>query len=343
MPTVQGRTLPRRLRPSWASLDAASRSADLANALSSQDRVFLASMREMQVVRDFVGTPENILGSATTKHGEIAEQVNVAIIRARDILLGRAPTATFEGVGRFAPTDYRVGGVDIQSKYYNGLRNTLDGVLGYTSNHPGFASGGGEYHIPRDQYDQIRQLHQTGRIDGLSDRSTDTDAIRDRLGSLQQHTGRPADDLIAPGETDYREVQQGRVHDTIRDREGKLAAENDDLNRRAQADYGPSLAGLGQAAAIGATVGGRCRPSPGGLGQVPRGQEAVQGIFLGTGLAGHRSACRAGSGWRRRCRRRAVLADERHTPVRPSRRCIRKRSDGHRQSPAALPFRADRW
>ena len=87
---------------SWASLDAASRSADLANALSSQDRVFLASMREMQVVRDFVGTPENILGSATTKHGEIAEQVNVAIIRARDILLGRAPTATFEGVGRFA-------------------------------------------------------------------------------------------------------------------------------------------------------------------------------------------------------------------------------------------------
>ena len=239
---------------SWASLDAASRSADLANALSSQDRAFLAAMREMQVVRDFVGTPENILGSATTKHGEIGEQVNVAIIRAGDVLLGRAPTATFEGVDRFAPTDYRVGGVDIQSKYYNGLRNTLDGVLGHTSNHPGFASGGGGYHIPRDQYDQIRQLHQTGRIDGLSDRSTD--AIRDRLGSLQQHTGRPADELIAPGETDYREVQQGRIHDTIRDREGRLAEQNDDLKRRAQADYGPSLAGLGQAAAIGATVGG---------------------------------------------------------------------------------------
>ena len=239
---------------SWASLDAANRSSDLADALSSQDRAFMAAMREMQVVRDFVGTPENIQGSAMTKHGEIAEQVNVAIIRARDILLGHAPTATFEGVGRFAPTDYRVDGVDIQSKYHNGLRNTLDGVLGHASDHPGFASGGGGYHFPRDQYEQVRQLNETGRIDGLSDRSAD--AVRDRLGSLQQRTGRPADDLIASGETDYGEVQQGRIHDTIRDREGRLVEKNEDLKRRAQADHGPSLAGLGQAAAIGAAVGG---------------------------------------------------------------------------------------
>ena len=223
----------------------------------------MAAMREMQVVRDFVGTPENILGSETTKHGEIAEQVNVAIMRARDVLLGRAPTATFEGVGRIAPTDYRVDGVDIQSKYHNGLRNTLDGVLGHTSDYPGFVSGGGGYHIPRDQYDQIRQLNQTGHIDGLSDRSADS--IRDRLDSLQQRTGRPSDDLIAPGETDYGEVQQGRIHDSIRDREGRLAEENDSLKRRAHADHGPSPAGLGQAAAIGAAVRGRCRPGAQGV------------------------------------------------------------------------------
>ena len=62
-------------------------------------------MQEMQVVRDFVGTPENILGSSVTKHGEIAEQVNVAISRARDVLLGNVPSSTFEGVGRVAPID----------------------------------------------------------------------------------------------------------------------------------------------------------------------------------------------------------------------------------------------
>ena len=52
---------------SWASLDAASRSAELANALSSQDMAFMAAMREMQAVRKFVGTPENILGSASNQ------------------------------------------------------------------------------------------------------------------------------------------------------------------------------------------------------------------------------------------------------------------------------------
>ena len=38
--------------------------------------------------------------------------------------------------------------VDIQSKYYNGLRNTLDGVSEHSSRNPGFASGEGRYHIP---------------------------------------------------------------------------------------------------------------------------------------------------------------------------------------------------
>ena len=85
-------------------------------------------MREMQAVRDFVGSPENILGSTDTKHGEIAEQVHVGVRRALDVLYGRVPAATFDGVPRTGPVDYRVDSVEIQSKYYNGLRNTLEGV-----------------------------------------------------------------------------------------------------------------------------------------------------------------------------------------------------------------------
>ena len=237
----------------WASFDAASRGRDLANVLTSQDRAFLSALREMQVVRDFVGTPESILGSATTKHGEIAEQVHVGFRRAFDVLHGRAPSATFDGVGRFDPVDYRDAGVDIQSKYYNGLRNTLDGVSQHTSRNPGFASGEGLYHIPRDQYQQLDQLNQNGRIEGLSDRSAN--AIRGRLDSLEQSTGRSGDDLIQPGEATYREVQQGRVHETIRDREDQLAGTNEELNDAARAEHSASLAGLGQAAAIGAAVG----------------------------------------------------------------------------------------
>ena len=238
----------------WASLDASSRASDLAGALVSQDRAFLAAMREMQAVRDFVGTPQNILGSATTKHGEIAEQVNVAISRARDIILGNAPASTFEGVGRFAPIDYIRDGVGIQAKYYNGLQNTLRGVSEHATKYPGFAGGEGIYDIPRDQHEQLGQLIRTGRVDGLSENSAN--AIGARLDVLEQQTGRPADDLLRPGESTYREVQQGRVHDTVRDHEGELRRTNEELKDAARAEHGPSLSGLGKAAAIGAAVGG---------------------------------------------------------------------------------------
>ena len=217
---------------SWAAMDAAGRSDALADAL-----------REMQTVRDFVGSPNRILGSDAAKHGEMAEQVNVGIRRATDFLFGRAPSATFEGTGRFAPADYRVNGMDVQSKYYNGLRNTLNGVLEHARKHPDFP---GSYHIPRDQYAEMESLNRTaggGVVEGLSDRSAK--ALRDKLDALRQNTGKSPSELIQPGETDYAEVQKGRVHDTIRDRENSL--------RQAA---GPSWTGFGKATGLGAVVGG---------------------------------------------------------------------------------------
>ena len=238
----------------WANLDAASRASDLASSLASQDRAFLDAMRETQAVRAFVGTPENILGSATTKHGEIAEQVNVAIARARDMLSGNATTSTFEGVGRTSPIDYLRDGVGVQAKYCNGLRNTLGGVSEHATKYPVFARGEGIYDIPRDQHEQLGQLVQTGRVDGLSDNSANS--IRGRLDVLEQQTGRSADDLLRPGDATYSEAQQGRVHDTIRDRESELSRTNEQLKEAARTEHGPSLSGLGRAAAIGAVVGG---------------------------------------------------------------------------------------
>ena len=241
----------------WAAIDAADRANRLAEVLTNQERNLLDAWREMQNVRNFVGSPENILGSSTTKHGEIAEQVHVGVRRAIDVLYGRTPSATFDGVGRLDPVDYREAGVDIQSKYYNGLRNTLDGVSEHASKYPNFASGDGRYHIPRDQYQQIEELRQTDQIDGLSEKSAN--AIRSKFDEIQQATGRSSDELIQPGEGTYAEVQQGRVHDTLDDRENRLVQENDKLKQEARAEHDPSLAGLGNAAAIGAAVGGGVR------------------------------------------------------------------------------------
>ncbi len=241
----------------WASLDAADRANRLAEVLTNQDRNLLDAWREMQNVRNFVGSPENILGSPATKHGEIAEQVHVGIRRSIDALYGHTPSATFDGVGRLDPVDYREAGVDIQSKYHNGLRNTLESVSEHATKYPNFANGGGRYHIPRDQYQQIEQLRETGQIDGFPEKSTNT--VRSKLDEIQQATGRSSDELIQPGEGTYAEVQQGRVHDTLDDRENRLVEENDKLKQEARAEHGPSLAGLGNAAAIGAAAGGGVR------------------------------------------------------------------------------------
>ena len=238
----------------WSALDAEHRIGELATALRGQDRAFLDAMRELQVVRDFVGSPKNILGRADTKHGEITEQVHVGVSRARDVLYGRAPRATFDDVPRTSLVDYRVDVVDIQSKYYNGLRNTLDGVATHAEKYPGFAGEHGRYHIPSDQHRQLEELRQTGRIEGLSDRRAV--ALQRRVDDLEQATGRSADDLIEPGDASYPEVQRGRVHDTLHDREDRLARENEELRQAARAEHGPSLTGLGTAAALGATAGG---------------------------------------------------------------------------------------
>lgn len=238
----------------WSALDAASRAGELAAALRDQDRAFLGAIRELRAVREFVGAPGNILGSTDTKHGEIAEQVHVGVSRARDVLYSRAPAATFDGAPRTGPVDYRVEGVDIQSKYYNGLRNTLDGVASHGEKYRDFAAEHGRYHIPSDQYSQLEELRRNGRIEGLSDRSAA--AIQDRIDDLERATGRSVNDLVEPGDATYREVQRGRVHDTLHDREKALTQENEDLRQAARAKHGASLQGLGTAAALGAAAGG---------------------------------------------------------------------------------------
>ena len=242
---------------SWAALDASARGEALAAALTRQDRAFLEAFRELQIVREFVGSPEHILGSPNTKHGEIAEQVHVGVRRAVDLLHQRTPGATFDGVDRFAPVDYVDGGVDIQSKFYNGLQNTLEGVSSHAEQYKDFTSSGGRYHIPKDQFEKLRQLRESGAIDGLSNRSVER--IERTVEKLQQTTGRPLDDLVESSEARYDEVQQGRVHETIKDREDSLREKNKELKDKAHGEHGPSLSGAATAAAIGAAAGGGVR------------------------------------------------------------------------------------
>ncbi|MGQ0439973.1 hypothetical protein ACT4UT_23845, partial [Bacillus sp. B-TM1] len=98
------------------------------------------------------------MGSDKTKHGEIAEQVEVHVRNAYKILKGMNPLATFDGVGRTAPEDYLINGVPYQSKFINGVINNLTYVLKHMEKYNEFGRDGSKYMIPKDIYDLVTRL-----------------------------------------------------------------------------------------------------------------------------------------------------------------------------------------
>lgn len=92
-------------------------------SLTNQDINFLKAMECVNAVKDFISKPEHILGSQVTKHGEIAEQLQVSITNAKSIINGGENIYTFEGVRRTAPEDYlTISGEQVQSKFINGVK-----------------------------------------------------------------------------------------------------------------------------------------------------------------------------------------------------------------------------
>lgn len=231
------------------------RLVDEALKLGAQDQAFLKSMEEMAKVREFVNAPEHILGSGNTKHGEVAEQVEVFVRRAREVLAGSEPTATFDGVGRTAQADYLIAGHEVQSKFISGTNKTLNHVLEHMKTYDSFGRDGSYYHIPKDQYAQIMDV-LSGKTDGLSEKTIQ--AIKNKVLQIEQDTGKAFQDVVKPSVSDYSEAQLGKVHDTLDQHEGDLQKQNEALKEQIQLEHQPSitegLKAAGTAAAVGAAV-----------------------------------------------------------------------------------------
>ena len=236
----------------------------LQDDLDGQDRAFASALVELDWVREKIGSLEHILGSDKTKHGEIAEMAEVGIRRARDVLQGRSPNAFWNAADRLGADDYGIGGVPVQSKFINGVNNGLRHVLDHADRYPDFGTAdGGYYHIPRDQYDTVRQI-MSGDTDGFNSRTVA--AIREKVHRLEELRGRPFDDLVRPASHDYADVQHGRIHQTLDLNESDLNADSRATKQEiaedhredveaAQVKAAPTLGEMGKVAATGAAVG----------------------------------------------------------------------------------------
>lgn len=209
------------------------------NELSLQDKAFLNALHEMNSVREFIIKPENILGSDKTKHGEIAEQVEVGITRAKDILNRKSPTATFEGVGRTAPEDYLKNDIKVQSKFINGANNNLKSVLDHMDKYKNFGRDDSYYEIPRDNQEIIEKVLNGEKVEGL--KSSTQKAILEKVRKIEEESGKSYFEVVRPAKSNYSDVQRGTVEKTINKYEKDLKKDNNIKKEDIRKEYKPGF------------------------------------------------------------------------------------------------------
>lgn len=174
--------------------------------------VLQESLKCVENIRDFTSDPSHILGSLTTKHGEIAEHIEVEIRNGRDILNYLKPSATFDGVGRTAPVDYLINGDQIQSKFINGGYKSLGHVLEHLRTYPNFTDNG-YYHIPKDQYEVIQKIISGENIEVINVRTIRK--YEEIIQQIENQSGKSFAEVVRPGLSNYQDVQLGNVDNTL--------------------------------------------------------------------------------------------------------------------------------
>lgn len=225
---------------------------EMVSSLDAQDIAYKAGLYEIFTAREFIENPSHILGSSATKHGEVAEQLEVGIRRSFDALHQRSFSATFDGVGRLDPQDYKIDGIDVQSKFNNGARNTIDAIHEHFGKYQYWGSSGEYYQVPKDQYEQLTEIMGGLTPDGLSDRTAAT--IRSEVQSLALKMGKTWDESIRPGLNSYPEVQLRAAGATLDRVETSLHGENEKLKDQIRLESQSSIKDAAKSAAAGAFI-----------------------------------------------------------------------------------------
>lgn len=229
----------------------------LSAALQAQDRAMGLAFKQIDVVKDFVKDPSGILGSNLTKHGEIAEQVEVGVRSAREALRGSSPSdfsATFEGVGRTAPEDFFIDNIAVQSKFINGSNNNLAHVLQHMDKYGNFGRDGSYYVIPKDAHEEIIDILAGNNPNGYS--QAKLNAIVEKVANIEELSGARFEDVVQPSVSNYSDVQLGKIDETLSNHEQEIRDTNESIKDDIKADSGPSLSEAANIALAGGVIGG---------------------------------------------------------------------------------------
>lgn len=183
--------------------------------LNEQDTNLLNAMNEIGKVIKFIGDPSKIIGSQKTKHGEIAENVEVCIGNAKQLIKGLPQSFSFDGVGRTAPEDFIMDGIKMQSKFLNSENNTLSAIIEHLDKYKNinFGRDGSKYVIPKDFYATINSIRNGETVSGLSSKTVRI--ILKKVSKIENKTGKNFDDVVKSSISTYKDVQQGNIVNAI--------------------------------------------------------------------------------------------------------------------------------
>lgn len=180
---------------------------------------------ELGKAREFIGSPEHILGSVKAKHGEIAEVFEVRFGNADKIIRGESPNYSFDGVGRTAMEDYLKNNLPVQSKFVQS-NLSMDAVLDHLNKYPDFVSDGGSYCIPKDFYEQIQSWAKISPEElsklPASEGGRLARNVIERVRELEEKTGKSFQDIVHPAQLKYDQVQLNRAGNTIDTKEQEI-------------------------------------------------------------------------------------------------------------------------
>ena len=231
---------------------------DLCSRLFKQDLNLENALAELNELKSFIADPEHILGSELTKHGEIAEHYQVNISNARNAILGLEKEYSSDGVGRTAPEDYLRNGEQIQSKFCNGIKNTLRAVKKHSETYPDFVSNGGSYDIPKDQWEEMQEIIYRSKNKPSSLSNSEWSQLQ-AINEFEKDTGLSVSSDLAPSVADYNQVQQNEVNAAIDNEKQLLDKKDQEQRQEAYRKTAPSLKEGAKVAGTSAAVeGGLC-------------------------------------------------------------------------------------
>lgn len=251
--------------------------------ITKQDIAFEKAITEINKVRDFISDHSKILGRIDTKHGEIAEHIEVRFHNAWEALAQKTMTANIEDVHRTGPVDYIIDGISVQSKFINGVNKNLSHVLDHLNkykdlnNGNGFTGDGSYYIIPKDAYDKIKILLDGGHIDEL--RLSTEENITALIRKIESQTGKPFSEVVQSSTSNYSDVQVYKAPVTLDNEQKNLGKKNEEIKDKIIDDHKPSLRGAAQAALVGAAVGGSLSLATGLYAKYKAGRNVFKGDF----------------------------------------------------------------